>query len=564
MRTRDGRYHIVLNGEIYNYVELRQELEALGVTFRSSGDTEVLLAAYAMWGPKCLARLVGMFAFAIVDTRERRLFLARDFFGIKPLYYAFVSGSFVFASEVNALLAFPEIGREVDPQRLYLFLRYGVADHGDGTLLAGIQQVEAAHYLELSLDDPRSAEPKRYWSLGSAPSQDISFDEAATRVRDLFLNNVRIHMRSDVPIGAALSGGIDSSAVVACMRHLGGSRLSLHTFSYIADDNRLNEERWIDIASQSSGAANYKVKSWAGELLEELPRLIRAHGEPFGGTSIFAQYLVFREAARTRIKVMLDGQGADEILAGYRPYMAARCASLLRSGQLGAALRFTRQWSRLPGVAPGMVAAQLGAAMLPPAVQEVFRKVIGRSMVPGWLNRRWLEGHQVKARVYHHTTSHRALIEELSAAITESTLPRLLRYEDRNSMAFSIESRVPFLTPELVNFMLSLPEEYIIAPDGTSKAVFRAAMRGIVPPEILDRRDKIAFATPDVAWLTEEREWVIGLLNSGVAKDIPALDLAGVRKEAGRVFAGTAGSGEYLWRCLNLIAWVREFDLVVS
>jgi asparagine synthase (glutamine-hydrolysing) len=564
MGTSDRRFYIILNGEIYNYLELRQELEALGVRFRSHGDTEVLLAAYAMWGSACLTRLVGMFAFAVIDTIERRLFLARDFFGIKPLYYAFVGGSFIFASEVNALLACPGISREVDPQRLYLYLRYAVADHGDGTLLANIRQVEPAHFLDLSLDDPRHAEPTRYWNLGSAQPQDISFDEAAKRVRDLFLTNIQLHLRSDVPVGAALSGGIDSSAVVACMRYVGGSKLSLHAYSYIADDQKLSEERWVDIATRSSGAAIHKIRSSGRELLEQLPNLIRAQGEPFGGTSIFAQYLVFRQASRSGIKVMLDGQGADEILAGYRPFLAARCASLLRTGQFSAALRFATKWSRLPGVTRPLIVAQMAAAMLPPSVQEPFRRRMGRSMAPSWLNRHWLDAHGVELRAYHNTTGKQALIEELCTSIRESSLPRLLRYEDRNSMAFSIESRVPFLTPDLVNFLLSLPESYILADDGTSKAVFRAAMAGIVPDEILDRRDKIGFATPDIAWLGEQRDWAESILASEAAAATMALDLAEVRREAQRVSSGTAVSGEYLWRCLNLIAWVKEFEVRVG
>ncbi|MGH9895685.1 MAG: asparagine synthase-related protein, partial [bacterium] len=306
------------------------------------------------------------------------------------------------------------------------------------------------------------------------------------------------------------------------------------------------------------------IRSSGSELLEQLPNLIRAQGEPFGGTSIFAQYLVFRQASRSGIKVMLDGQGADEILAGYRPYLAARCASLLRTGRFRAALQFARAWHQLPGVTRPLMVAQIAAAVLPPVVQELFRKRIGRSMTPPWLNRRWLHAHEVEPRVFHYTTSREALIEELCAAITEGMLPRLLRYEDRNSMVFSIESRVPFLTPELVNFMLSLPEEYIIAPDATSKAVFRAAMRGMVPDKILERRDKIAFATPDIAWLAEQRGWAEDILASDAAAATAALDLAEVRREARRVFSGTATSGEYLWRCLNLIAWAKEFNVEVK
>jgi asparagine synthase (glutamine-hydrolysing) len=207
------------------------------------------------------------------------------------------------------------------------------------------------------------------------------------------------------------------------------------------------------------------------------------------------------------------------------------------------------------------MAARSVGAMLSPRLQEPLRRLIGRDAVPRWLNRRWLQQHEVGQRVYGHTRARRALIEELRTAIDDSSLPALLRYEDRNSMAFSIESRVPFLTPELANFMLSLPEEYILAPDGTSKAVFRAAMAGIVPDAILQRRDKIGFSTPELTWLASHEEWVADVLASDAAAATPVLDLAGVRRHARQVFAGNTSSASHLWRCLNLILWTGEFNM---
>jgi asparagine synthase (glutamine-hydrolysing) len=561
MGTADGRYYVILNGEIYNYLELRRDLKAAGHTFRSHGDTEVLLSAYAEWGPACLSRLVGMFAFAILDTVERRLFIARDPFGIKPLYYASAGDETVFASEVAALLAYPRVDRRIDPRRAYLYLRYGVTDHGDGTLLSEIHQLEAAHYMEIPLDDHRLLQPKRYWTLSNGGVvQDISFDEAARKVRDLFLKSVQLHLRSDVPVGTALSGGIDSSAIVAAMRHVGGGTLALHTFSYISDDPAFSEERWVNVATSSTNANVHKVQSSASELREHLTSLIRSQGEPFGSTSIFAQHLVFREASQNGIKVMLDGQGADEILAGYRPYLGARVASLIRSGRWIEAGRFSAMASRLPGMKTSSVTALVAAAMLPPRLQAPLRRVLGREAMPRWLNRKWLRDHGVEQQVYGHTRDRRALMEELRSSIDTSSLPHLLRYEDRNSMAFSIESRVPFLTTEFVEFILSLPEEYILAPDGTSKAVFRAAMRGIVPDEILDRRDKIAFVTPEAAWLAKSADWVASVLGDDEAAASSILDLEEVRREADRLLAGVATGPASVWRCLNLIAWIREFQ----
>ncbi|HOW17996.1 MAG TPA: asparagine synthase (glutamine-hydrolyzing), partial [Phycisphaerae bacterium] len=344
MGSADGRYYIVFNGEIYNYVELREELEGLGHTFRSRSDTEVLLTACARWGTAALPRLVGMFAFAILDTRERRLLLARDFFGIKPLYYVVNKGRFAFASELKVLLEFADRPRRINPERLYQYLRYGYTDHGGETFLKDVRQVPPAHYLQIRLDKLDDAEPVRYWDVDPTTRADVSFEQAARRTRELFLENMRLHLRSDVPVGTALSGGIDSSAIVMAMRQLGGKDLDLHTFSYVADDEAVSEERWVDVVTEAAGAVTHKVRPVPEELLADLDALIYSQDEPFGSTRIYAQYRVFRLAREAGIKVMLDGQGADEILGGYRFYLAARLASLIRQGRWVQVITILDRW----------------------------------------------------------------------------------------------------------------------------------------------------------------------------------------------------------------------------
>src|SRR5262249_4515766 len=279
MSSRDGRYHLVYNGEIYNYLELRSELQRLGHIFNTQTDSEVLLEAYAEWGAKALLRFVGMFAFAILDTTERTLFLARDFFGIKPLYYADSDESFAFASEIAPLLALTCAGRKVNPAALLLYLRHGLSDQGMNTLLSGINQLPGAHYMELALDRPCLARPIRYWTpqLGGA---DLGFDDAAQRLRELFLDSIRLHLRSDVPVGAALSGGIDSSSIVAGMRCVDPS-LEIHTFSYIADDPSFSEECWVDLAAARAGAKVHKLRPTSKELVNDVEDLISAQEEPF-------------------------------------------------------------------------------------------------------------------------------------------------------------------------------------------------------------------------------------------------------------------------------------------
>jgi asparagine synthase (glutamine-hydrolysing) len=559
MSSAGDRYHIVFNGEIYNYLELRAELETLGHIFFSNSDTEVLLTAYSHWGVGCLNRFVGMFAFAILDTQERKLFLARDFFGIKPLYYTLWQGGFAFASEINPLLELPGVSRRVNPQRLYDYLRFGLTDHGGETLFADIYQLSSAHYFEVNLDTPKRVEPVRYWQVDLSKRVELSFEEAANQLRELFLQSVSFHLRSDVPIGTALSGGIDSSAIVMAMRYL-QPNLELHTFSYIASEPALSEERYIDIVGKSAGAVMHKVQPEPKELVADFEELIRAQGEPFGSTSIYAQHRVFRLAREAGIKVMLDGQGADEILGGYLCYKGARLASLLRQHRWAEAYQFMQAASATPGMGSRLLGQWAINYMLSPTMQVLGRRLAGKDLTPSWLNISWFKQRQANPQLFDYTNSQTLLRESLVHSLTES-LPHLLRYEDRNSMAFSIESRVPFLTPDLVSFMFALPEEYIVAPDGTSKAVFRRAMRGIVSDKILARNDKIGFASSESGLLTELQPWVERIIFSEVTNHIPALKIEQIERDWKLMKAGKKTFNFNAWKWINLIEWSRQFEV---
>jgi asparagine synthase (glutamine-hydrolysing) len=563
MQYADGRYSLVFNGEIYNYVELREELEQLGYRFRSTGDTEVLLAAYDRWGAAAFSRLVGMFAFALLDAAQRKVVLCRDYFGIKPMYYSIADGTVYFASELPALMEFVPSHRDVDAAQLYRYLRYGITDDGTCTLFSNIHQLPAAHYAEIDLDAAIEVRPQAYWNPVIRTRDDISFDEAVREVRRLFLQNVAMHLRSDVPVGSALSGGIDSSAVVAAMRHL-DNNVEIHAFSYIASDSPLNEERWVDMLAAHARATVHKVYPQAGELVDELRTLSVAQGEPFRSTSIYAQYRVFQEARRAGIKVILDGQGADEMLAGYRSFLGVRLASLVRSGNLAKAGRFLRRCMAQPGVSVSYLVQKAAEYLLPQEVQGPLRKLVGKELMPPWLNEAWFRREGVNGAALQRVRGESLLKSELLRDVRTTSLPALLRYEDRNSMAFSIESRVPFLTPGLVEFVFSLPEQYIIGDDGTTKRVFREAMRGIVPDAILDRRDKIGFATPEQQWMRGLDAWIRKLLSSDAARSIPALDLARTKDLWDATVDGKMRCDFEIWRALNVIHWSQQFNVTYA
>lgn len=568
MSSADGRYHIVYNGEIYNYIELREELLKLGHRFRGESDTEVLLAACAEWGSGAFARLVGMFAFALLDTAEHRLLLARDFMGIKPLYYATWSGGLAFASEIKALLTLPAVSSKANPQSLYDYLRYGICDHGRETVFADVQQFPAAHYAWIDLDRPDDTwRPERYWTLGEAngAARRGSLKSAAEELRHIFLDNVRLHMRSDVPVGAALSGGIDSSSIVAGVRAVGGEAIDLQAVGFVADDPRINEEHWIGLAAGAAGATVHKVAVSPVQLKDDLDDLIRAQDEPFGSASIYAQYRVFRMAAGKRLKVMLDGQGADEIFAGYMLYLPYRWTSLVRAGGLLRAARFLRTVSPYSGMSTRKLVLRGLGAMAPTCLQPSLRRAIGRQAAPPWLDASWLGRSGVDLQPIPTRRGHqRNLRGALDDALLCRSLPSLLRYEDRNSMAHSVEGRVPFLTPRLVDFVARLPDSYLIDDDGMTKSVFRQAMRDITPDGVLDRRDKIGFEPPQREWLAVLDPWVRETLSPAAASRVPCLRSEAMIRHWENVGAQQQRFDWTIWRWLNAIAWANLYDVTLE
>jgi asparagine synthase (glutamine-hydrolysing) len=555
MSTPDGRHHLVYNGEIYNYLELRAELEREGVSFRSHGDTEVLLHAWARWGEACLSRLVGMFAFAVHDARTGETTLVRDLFGIKPIFYAACAHGLAFASEIKGLLELPEVDREADGQAVYDYLAWNLVDHTERSFFAKIRRVMPGHLVRVDRDGRILGGPRAWGSVSLGAVSGMGFDEAARRVREGFLENLGLHLRSDVRVGCGLSGGVDSSAIVAGLRRVGGEGLEIHCVSHIAEeDEAINEERWVDLAAAAAGAVVSKVRPRAADLAGDIDAMIAAQDEPFGGTSVYAQWRVYREARARGLKVMLGGQGADEMLAGYRPYTAARVASLLGRGDLVSAGRLLHASRRWPGGDAGHAFVRALWLLGKPVVLGTSlsrRRLRGRD----WLRTGWFAERGVVGRLAGPPGGRDLLRADLHDSFVRLSLPALLRFEDRNSMASSIESRVPFLTRSFADLVFSLPEAFVLGPTGETKRVFKAAMRGIVPDAILDRRDKVGFATPERIWLRGMRAWCLGVLGEGESEAIGAVDAAAARALCGRVLSGEAPWDGRVWRWMNLVRW---------
>lgn len=552
MVAANGRYIMVYNGEIYNYLELRRECLAAGWSFSTESDSEVLMACWALWGTQCLPRLVGMFALVIIDRAAATAWIARDGFGIKPLHVAVVGDRVLISSEIPALLATGRIPFEIDPRVATEFVRFGASVDLEQTPIRGIRRLRPASWASFDFSTGELSPPVSFWT----PTRDQrrpSFADAVAECRERFLTNIRLHLRSDVPVGAALSGGLDSSAIVAAIHHLEPD-LPINTFSFISSEPGQSEERWVDIVNAHSGGIAHKIFPDANDLGKDLDALVMAQGEPFASASAYAQFRVFRAAREADIPVTLDGQGADELLAGYWPYLGTYGAAALRSGRIDRAISLARGGGASLATSLRLI-AHMGQSLMPASAVAAYRRVLGRRVLPDIFNRSLLasEGVEEREMAAEAIGSYRSMRDHLVDTAVRTSLPTLLRLADRSSMAFSVESRVPFLTPDFADFLFSLPPDYLVSRNGERKHVFREAMRGILPEAIRTRRDKIGFFADDDLWLRRHRAQVepaLGELRAHAMFDFPVL-----QRTVAAYFDRGEGSPQQIWRVAMFAMW---------
>lgn len=560
MLSQDGRFAMVFNGEIYNYEEIRQDLRALGVAFSSETDTEVLLAAWLTWGLDVLPRLIGMFVFAVTDVVNQTVTLIRDGFGVKPIFWSMSGNEFSFASETKAIETV--MGRRLSPNNSVVarFLMLGDYDTGDETFFKGVHRLEPGTALTLDLSQDRlQLEIQRWWDPVVGLTGPRNFEEAADLIREKFLESVTLHLRSDVSLGFSLSGGIDSSAIVHAARYLEPD-LPIRTFSFVSPGAPGNEESWINLVIDSAGAESFRVSADPKKLEADLFDLIRTQGEPFGDTSIYAQYIVYRLARESGVTVILDGQGADEIFAGYFGYVESRLRSLIQEWKFADAIGLLGEWSTWPGRSRSDALERLIGSYFPGR----GRLASVRSMLGchgGGINLSWISGdtRDLYEKGFHAKSGERGrqLASILRWELTRGGLGSRLRVGDRNSMRWSIESRVPFLTIPLAETALGLPEEFLLSPRGETKHVLRSALRGTVPDGLLDRRDKIGFQTPESAWLVSLgsetiSSWLGGLDRLEVVNSVPAIRGIRAQIDQGR-------TTPEVWRYINTSVWAEQF-----
>ena len=556
-------YCITYNGEIYNFQEIKEQLEKLGVKFKSNSDTEVLLAAWIQWKEECLNKFIGMFAFAIFDRSESTIFCAVDQFAIKPFYYFLENSKFIFSSEIAPIIHLSEDPAELDLQATYDYLAYSNYDDGDRTFVKSIKRLKPGHYIKIKMDDLGSAAQKRYW-WPSIIQKNISFDDAKLKLKSLFEESVKNHLVSDVEVSAALSGGVDSSAIV-CAMNKEMNQNNFNTFTYAAGESTINEEKWANIVTKSTQTTNHKIRPTSVDLIRDLDDLIIALGEPFTSTSVYAQYCVFKNINQKQIKVSLDGQGADEIFAGYQGFPAHRALSYAENFDFIGLLKFLFNWSKWPNRSFFLGIFYFFSLGLSQKSKNFFLKLINKNPHHKWLNIEYLKTKDINIHsktndldILNKNNSKeikgRRLIGKLRYETCNGGLVALLRHSDRVSMRWSIESRVPFLNKNIVEFVFSLPEEYLISKNGRTKNILREAMSDLVPEKILERKDKIGFRTSDKELFLDLSKNIEDYFF--IAKKIPFLKYDECILEYKKNMDRSSEVDPSLWRLLNLCRWL--------
>jgi asparagine synthase (glutamine-hydrolysing) len=487
---------ITYNGEIYNYLELREELIALGHSFSSASDTEVILAAYEQWGTNAFEKLNGMWAFAISNSVTNEIIFSRDHFGIKPLYYTQTDHFFLAGSEIKQFTACHEFQTVLNQSVAVNFLVSGLLNYSNQTFFEGVNELRPGHYLRYNLATHNiELQPWYFLDRASVPVQD-NFDMAVKKVRSLFEDSVRIRMRSDVRVGSCLSGGIDSSAIVGIIHGKAMANEKFATITSCYTDKRYDEQQFSDLVTVQTGFRSNKVYPDLNHLLEEghLDEMIYHQDQPFGSASHYSEYSVFKEARKSGIIVMQDGQGSDEYLCGYSEFWIAHLLEMMKSFQWRNAFALLKQ-----------KATHRGTTFFT-ELKSVLRSVFLFKLANRWnkwmgkANEPWLSGDWQHLAATSLVKFKRQSVRDLSITeIERSSIPYQLHSEDRNSMLFSIESRLPFLDHRLVEYCIGLPTSYKIR-NGYTKAVLREAVTEL-PEVIKKRKDKMGFVAPDGQWM---------------------------------------------------------------
>lgn len=556
MSTEDERYTIVFNGEIYNFVELRAELQSLGHRFSSQGDTEVLLKSYQEWGEACLNRLNGMWAFVIHDRHTGKVFGSRDRLGIKPMYRYQNDHYLVMASEIKSILAAGLFKPQANSARVADFLLNGHLDQDSNTFFTGIQQLPAGYAFRI---EHGQYQQWPYWQIDTTTQ--LKQTDAPEHFAALFEDSIALQLRSDVPVGVNLSGGLDSTSIIcaaARRRATGGDQSPLLAFCYMSPD--FDERQYIDTTLTLTNAQCISLQVSPERIWEDFDKLLGFHDEPFHSMTAVIGYQLMQLAADNGVKVLLNGQGADEVLGGYSNYFRDYWYTLARAGQLGVT------WKEIAAYAEAhnQAAMPLFGALVKHVLQSAIHAIPAYRQLARLNHRRtqkandWFTPDLADISSTDQQTGNLTLQHALHQSVTKTPLPLYLRVEDRNSMACSIEARVPFLDHRLVEFAFALESNWKLRGPW-NKYILREAMRNRIPEHVRTRLDKMGFPTSVATWLRNDLYAPTRELIRSANDDIPYLDTDKLLQHLDLIRNGSNARVGDLMRVVCFIKWHRRY-----
>ncbi len=550
MHSPDNRYTVIFNGEIFNYKELKKELISLGVKFTTQTDTEVLLQAYINWGKDCLHRLNGMWAFAIYDKQEKELFATRDRFGIKPFYYHLTEDRFIFASEIPTLLTTLNQKPKANNNAIFDYLAFNRTDQDTSTFFENIFKLKHGHSITIKNSSTKINE---WYNLKSNLKKPFQNKE---EYKSLLIDSIRLRLRSDVPIGICFSGGLDSSSILSIV--LGNfNQTNINTFSAVYKNGDIGDEsEFINLYTNKLKNMHFITPS-AETLFADMNCFIKAHAEPIPGTSPYAQFKTMQLAKKT-VTVTLDGQGADEQLGGYHYFFGLYFKHLLKKLKW---VTLTKELIAYKRIHKSNYGLKTFIYFLLPKFLRTNLRVSEKGYIDNSFYKKNKSNSRTAATIYNSNSLNQALLDHF-----EYKLEHLLKWEDRNSMYFSIEARVPFLDYRIVEKTLSLKPEMIIK-NGTTKFILREAMKGVLPEKIRMRQDKIGFETPEAEWFRNAlfKDFILELLNSNSFKSRKIINPDKAKKLYHKHLLKEIDISKEIWKWINLELWFREFiDLKTS
>lgn len=542
MCNEDGSIWIVFNGEIYNFQEIREQLQQKGHLFKSKTDTEVIIHAYEQWGVKSFDMFNGMWAFCIYDKAKSELILSRDRFGIKPLCYCLHNGQLIFSSMISSILAH-NIETAPSENAIMQFLAYNLQHCDKNTFFENIYSLEPGNFLKYDLKTKNFVLEKWYTPKHL---ENITVEQ----VRRSFVESVESQTVADVPIGSCLSGGIDSSSIVCTLDKF--LPYPFYTFSFVAPGNTFDETRYIKEVGRRTKTKQFFTQITEDDFLGEFQDFVRALEEPVLGLSPYAQYRVMKLAHQQGAKVLLDGQGGDEIFAGYHYYFSYRFFDLLKRGKI---LSLVREMFLYLRHLKNPMAFGLFAFMLMP---KGLKNYLWKKVVNKWINHSYLE--EVCGKNADPRWQGMSLDEILRLTLFSTAIPHLLQWEDKSSMRWSIESRVPFLDLHLVETALSLSPEQKLQ-NGRTKLIFKEAVKDILPEMIRSRTDKIGFDTPVDEFFRKPKivDYCRGIIYSDSFKKRPYWKWRKIEEMFLAHINHKKNYGKEIWKWVNLECWLREY-----